>query len=126
MYKVSFGKVGQIRFNNQNEYYELLGFLAKSNGGTKLKWEDNDVKGTAWGKELRIEFFILPPGNLSAYLKQTLGNGFGILSRVNCNEFVRNIVNNHNFIMGGIQNIGNIRGTIPAQFHPDFDRGLTL
>ena len=29
MYKQNFEKVNQIRFSNESEYYELLGFLAK-------------------------------------------------------------------------------------------------
>ena len=125
MYKQNFGKVNQIRFSNESEYYELLGFLAKNDNSTNLAWEDNDVKGTAWGKEGRIEFFRMPQ-NLNCYLKQTAGNGGSIISRVNCNEFVQNIRNNHGFVMGKIQNIANVTATIPQPFIADFNRGQNL
>lgn len=124
MYKQNFGKVNQIKFNNESEYFELLGFLAKNDDSTNLAWEDNDVKGTAWGKEGRIEFFRIP--NLSCYLKHTPGKGRSIISRVNCNEFVQNIRNNHGFVIGKIQNIANITATIPQQFIADFNRGQNL
>lgn len=126
MYKQRFGKLGQLQFQNEEAYYELLGYLAKSDNSTRLKWEDNDVKGTAWGKELRIEFFVAQPVNLTANLPHSAGNGHKILTRVNCNEFVRNIVDNNNFVMGFNQNAINIRSTIPAQYQADFDRGLAL
>ena len=125
MYKQNFGKVNQITFNNENEYYELLGFLAKNDNSTNLAWEDNDVKGTAWGKEGRIEFFKLPQ-NLQCYLKHTAGNGGNIISRVNCNEFVQNIRINHGFIIGGIQIIANVIATVPALYIDDFNRGQNI
>lgn len=83
MYKQRFGKFGQLQFQNEEAYYELLGYLAKSDNSTRLKWEDNDVKGTAWSKELRIEFFVAQPVNLTANLPHSAGNGHKILTRVN-------------------------------------------
>ena len=32
MYKSSFGSIGQIKFDNEHEFYKLLGYLAKSDG----------------------------------------------------------------------------------------------
>jgi len=125
MYKQNFGKHNQVQFANKSEYYELLGYLAKSDGSTKLKWEDNHIKGTAWGKELRIEFFEVQ-NNLLAKLIYTAGNGGSIISRVNCNEFVRNIVNNYGFVIGANQNNNAIRNVVPPNFKVDFDRGFNL
>ncbi len=123
MYKQSFGRQGQISFSNDKEYYELLGYLARSDGTSALTWEHNEEQG-AWGSEGRIKFFTsnIP---VSASLNHTAGVG-NIVSRVNCNDFVENIVKNHNFIMGRNQNLNNIRNTIPLGFQPDFDRGLNL
>lgn len=121
----TFGKNQQVIFNNDSEYYEFIGFLAKNDNSTKLKWEHNDVKGTAWGKEGRIEFFVVP-NSLSCSLKHTAGNGERILSRVNCNDFVQHLRNNHNFIEGFAQNIDVISQTIPTEYKADFDRGLNM
>ena len=123
MYKQSFGRQGQVSFSNENEYYELLGYLAKSDGTSTLTWEHNEDQG-AWGSEGRIKFFI---GNVpvSASLNHTAGVG-NIVSRVNCNDFVENIRTNHSFVTGNNQNLNSIRNTIPNNFQPDFDRGLNL
>ncbi|WP_425629053.1 hypothetical protein [Cellulophaga lytica] len=123
MYQPNYGTQNQIQFNNENEYYELLGYLAKSDGTSSLVWEHNEDQG-AWGSEGRIKFYIANPP-LSCSLSHTAGVG-NIITRVNCNEFVENIATNHSFVMGGIQNIVNIRGTVPAQYQVDFNRGLTL
>ncbi|GAB3508980.1 hypothetical protein [Emticicia fontis] len=125
MYQQHFGSVQQIKFDNESEYYELIGLLAKNDGSTSLAWEPNDEKGTAWGKEGRIQFHRYPI-NLSCYLKYTAGNGGNISKRVNCNEFIQNLINNHGFVMGATQNISSIRSTVPPQYHVDFDRGLQL
>ena len=50
MYHQNFGTQNQVQFNNQNEYYELLGYLAKSDGTSSLIWEHNENQG-AWGNE---------------------------------------------------------------------------
>lgn len=130
MYKSTFGtnKPPQISFANASEYYQALGYLAKQDGSTKIKWEDNDVKGTAWGKEGRIEFFISNP-LISGTYSHTAGNGGKVLSRVNCNEFIKHINQNHNFIniknQTDKQNKDAIKSTIPEKFKKDFDDGYS-
>ncbi|TXE02957.1 hypothetical protein [Algoriphagus aquimarinus] len=124
MYQANFGRKQQISFNSESEYYELLGFLSKSNGSTILVWEDNDLQG-AWAKEGRILFFGTPPVTLRANLLHTAGVG-KINSRVNCNEFILNIRNDHSFVLGEEQDISSIRATVPQQFTADFDSGLLL
>ena len=84
----------------------------------------NDEQG-AWAQEGRIEFFVNQPQNLRATLLHTAGNG-NIIFRVNCNEFVENIRNDHNFVLGQAQNTVNIRATVPPPFHANFDQGLQL
>jgi hypothetical protein len=124
MYNSIFGTKNQISFNSESEYYELLGFLAKSDGTTVLVWEDNDLAG-AWAKEGRILFFSNQPATLRANLHHTAGVG-NILSRVNCNEFIINLRNNHGFFLGELQDVPRIRATVPNNFHSDFDAGLQL
>ena len=103
MYKKSFGINGQIQFANEHEYYKLIGFLAKSDGSTSLVWEHNEEQG-AWGSEGRIQ----------------IGN---IINRLNCNEFVQEIVRNHGFVMGVQQDKENVLETIPDEFKKDFEEG---
>jgi len=124
MYQANFGTKQQISFNSESEYYELLGYLSKSDGSTILVWEDNDLQG-AWTKEGRILFFVAQPTTLRANLLHTAGNG-NINSRVNCNEFILNIRANHSFVLGETQNVPNIRATVPQQYIPAFDAGLQL
>lgn len=123
MYKANFGKYNQVSFNNEHEYYELLGYLAKSDDETSIVWEHNEDQG-AWGSKGRIKFYIANPP-LTATLNHTAGVG-NIVTRVNCNEFVENIVQNNQFVMGSNQNDVAIRNTVPNQFQADFDRGLAL
>jgi hypothetical protein len=125
MYKSSFGSNNppQIQFSNKNEYYQALGYLAKSDGTSSIHWEHNENQG-AWGSEGRIHFYFNNPA-IPGYFKATAGTG-NIVSRTNCNEFIQNIVTNNNFVMGGTQNINHIRTTIPAQYINDFNHGLTL
>jgi hypothetical protein len=125
MYQASFGTntPPQISFNNENEYYKALGYLAKSDGTTSIHWENNQNQG-AWGSEGRIHFYINSP-TIPGYFKPTAGRG-NVINRTNCNEFIENIVQNHSFVMGGIQNIENIRNTIPTAFINDFNTGLAL
>jgi hypothetical protein len=123
MYRQNFGTKNQVHFNNPNEYYETLGYLAKSDGSTKLVWEHNEQQG-AWGSEGRIQFFV-PVVPIASSLDLTSGVG-NVTYRLNCNEFVEHISTNHNFIMGNTQNLTSIRSTVPTQYIPDFDRGLNL
>lgn len=124
MYQPTFGSKQQITFNSEAEYYEFLGYLSRSDGTTNLVWEDNDEQG-AWAKEGRILFFVAQPQNLRAHLSHTAGVN-NIYSRVNCNDFIQNIIDNNNFVLGATQDIQAIRGTVPNQFLADFDGGLQL
>lgn len=125
MYNPTFGSKNQITFNSEEEYYELLGYLAKGDGTTVLVWEDNDLAG-AWAKEGRILFFEPQPPALRATLHHTAGVGNNILSRVNCNDFIVNLRNDHAFMLGENQDRAAIRATIPPIYLPDFDAGLQL
>lgn len=121
MYKSHFGRNGQVGFSCPEEYYELLGYLAKSDGSTSITWENNEDQG-AWGSEGRICFHTrsLPSAGC---LRFTAGNG-SIYKRVNCNDFVKHLSRYHGFVQGKYQDIAEIRKTIPAQYIPDFEKGL--
>lgn len=122
MYKSVFGRVGQVRFLCHEDYYEILGFLAKSDGSTALVWENNEEQG-AWGSEGRICFYTkkIP----QKCFKYTAGRG-SIYKRVNCNDYVFHIAKYHNFVAGKSQNIAAIRSTIPSQYLEFFEKGLNF
>jgi hypothetical protein len=126
MYQQYFGKRNKMRFDSPEEYYETLGFLAKSDGSISLVWEHNEDQG-AWGSEGRIHCH----SNINKFTapltrKFTAGRAQNVIHRINCNEFVEDIVTNHSYSMGSTQNTANIRATIPNQYLADFDRGLNL
>ncbi|TRX70721.1 hypothetical protein [Carboxylicivirga sp. M1479] len=126
MYKRLFGIRRKMRFDSPEEYYETLGFLAKSDGSISLVWEHNEEQG-AWGSEGRIHCH----SNLDKFTaplkrKFTKGRAKKVKHRINCNEFVEDITTNHGFQMGAVQNSGVIRNTIPNQYKSDFDKGFNL
>ncbi len=126
MYKQYFGKRNKMRFDSPEEYYETLGFLAKSDGSSDLYRENNQNQG-AWSHEMRINCYK----NLNSFTpplrrKFTRGRGKKVLHRINCNEFIEDLFDNHHFVNGMIQDPNLIRSTVPSQFKSDFDRGLNL
>ena len=123
MYQASFGSDNQVTFSSESEYYQALGYLAKSDGSTSLTWENNENQG-AWGSEGRIHFYIQNPP-IPGYFRLTTGVG-NVIHRTNCNEFLSNLYNDHCFINGKTQDIQAIRNTVPAQFVNDFNIGLSL
>ena len=124
MYKSSFGSKRQIQFNSEHEFYQLLGYLAKSDGSASIVWEHNENQG-AWGSEGRIQFHTMRIPQFG-HLDLTAGNGGNIYYRLNCNEFVQNLIINHGFVYGSTQNAQTIRQTIPNAFLSDFDFGYNL
>lgn len=123
MTQLIFGKRQQIQFNSAEDFYESLGFLSKNDGTTSIHWEHNETCG-AWGSEGRIHCYkntdSFPVYFRSAF---TAGNG-SIPYRINCNEFVRLIMEKHGFEYGASQNQTKIIATIPANHLEDFYRGL--
>ena len=120
----NYGKNNQVRFANDHEYYRFLGYLAKSDGSTKIVYEQNDLQG-AWASENRIQFFVDPPSLIASNVSLTAGVG-NIKYRVNCNDFLQEIINFHGFVNGRIQNLSLIRQTIPSVYLQDFNDGMML
>jgi hypothetical protein len=123
MQQLVFGTKNQISFQNENEFYQALGFLSKPNT-TSIVWEENEKSG-AWGSEGRIECFI-SQNQFSPCFRNcsfTAGNGGRILHRINCNEFVQHIHRNFNFVMGHSQQVEIIRNAISTTYLPDFEIG---
>lgn len=118
----TFGKQNQMRFADDHEFFQFLGYLAKSDGSSSLVWEHNENQG-AWGSEGRIHLYSPLP--VAWNVRMTAGNT-GIYRRINCNDFIECICNSFGFVHGNTQNIDAIRITIPAGYLSDFDNGLSL
>lgn len=125
MFKNSFGTHGQLTFNDEHEFYRFLGYLARSNGETSLVLEHNEQQG-AWGSEGRIQIHTSDFSTKWPVFSTTAGNGGNVLSRINCNEFIKEIVANHAFVESGKQNIASILATIPPAYVDDFNDGLAM
>ncbi|WP_338732011.1 hypothetical protein [Mangrovimonas cancribranchiae] len=125
MYQPTFGTDNPIQFENPEIYYETLGFLAKSDGTSAITWENNQNQG-ARSYEVRVQCY----NNIENYplplsRKFTAGTGRSI-HRINATAFLEDLLNNHNFQEGEVQDIDAIRNSIPEQYREDFDRGLAL
>lgn len=121
MLRKIWGRNGQVRFASEQEYYRIIGYLARSKGETELTWEHNEEQG-AWGSEGRIHFYddIQKFPNNFSYTK---GRG-NVTYRVNCNDFVEHLSNRFKFVQGKYQNIAAIRQSIPQEWVKYFDEGV--
>lgn len=122
MSRLNFGTKNQVSFHSENEFYETLGFLAKPEKHIKIVWEPNEESG-AWGSEGRIQCYRLIddfPISLSRAFTAGVGN---IIFRINCNDYVRYLVENHNFQFGEQQDYNAIKSTVPIDFASDFEKG---
>lgn len=121
---INYGKFNQVSFADEHEQYFALGFLASAER-TSIHWEYNDEQG-AWGQEGRIhcyEDLHLFPNGLREFTEGT-GN---ILARINCNDYVGELVTVYNFVLGRtMQDISAIRANVPTAYLADFDNGLAV
>lgn len=121
---INYGTNNQVSFADEHERYFALGFLA-SGKRTSIHWEHNDQQG-AWGKEGRIHCYkdlnLFPKG-----LQSFSAGKPGILKRINCNDYIGELVTVHGFRLGKTtQNVGAIRLTVPSTYQTDFDRGTLV
>lgn len=120
--RLIYGKDNQVSFRSINEKYAFIGYLTEHDVG--ILWENNDQQG-AWGKEGRITFAT---DDVKAHFPD-LGYSAGVQgsysSRLNCNEFVKELFN-LGFVKGKEQDISVIRDNVKETYQPDFDRGRGL
>lgn len=120
MAKLLYGKINFIRFSTYNEVYETIGILT-AGYYTKLKIEYNQLSG-AWGKEGRILIYSNPDKFLCPIsLRFSAGNG-SILYRVNCNDFIVDLIKNHGFTTSPVTATGKTADVLP----PSYALGLSL
>lgn len=117
-----YGKNKQVKFDNENEYYQALGYLAQPKNQISFHREENQNQG-AYTYEVRAHVNTETP-NIPGSFKLTKGRP-GLNYRINCNPYFEEIINNHNFQLGEIQDIVKIKSTIPEKFKKDFDDGYS-
>lgn len=145
MAKLTYGnRAPYLRFANDAEFFEVLGFLCNATKhNLQFQWEYNANSG-AWGNEGRIHFFACANGvayqPMPNVLQQRLTAGRGnIASRINCNDFVQELVINYGFYVNpakpgnaitrtaqGLLPPSNPHNYVPPQYLSSFNYGYNL
>ena len=131
-------------FANDAEFFKALGFLCNATKhNLQFQWEYNSNSG-AWGNEGRIHFLECPNGNayqpMPIVLTQRLTAGRGnIAHRINCNDFIKELVNNYGFYVNpakpgnvitrtaqGLLPPSNPSSYVPPQYLSDFNIGYNM
>lgn len=116
-----YGRNGQVAFSSSEDFYYALGFLADSKRAA-IYWEHNENQG-AWGSEGRIHCLI-PEEHFPEFFKFTAGRGSGVYARINCNDYVGCLVEDHKFkTRGAKQNVEEIMSTVPNKYRDIFLKG---
>ncbi|HEB9350596.1 TPA: hypothetical protein RZK41_000278 [Campylobacter coli] len=114
MHSICYGINKQIKFENNEQLFEALGYLCRNSGATSLRYEKNSLQG-AYGNEGRIHFYIDDP-RIPGCFRFTKGVG-KIKSRVNCNSFF-NFLKSLGFQDGYQQDEKQIRNNLAK--HPQY------
>lgn len=146
MPRLSYGKVPPfLTFANESKFFETYGFLCNDvTHHLEFQWEFNANSG-AWGNEGRIHF--LNVGNGDCYnpipypleLRLKSGRGYNIICRVNCNDFIKELVINYGFYVNparpgniatrtpqGLLPPPNPEDYVPEEYWEDFLRGYNM
>ncbi len=118
----TFGTQNQMQFADDYEFFQFLGYLAKSDGSTSLVWEHNEEQG-AWASEGRIQLFKQLPRPWNVRVTAGVGNIYG---RINCNQFIEYIRHQFGFVEGGTQDIASIISHIPEEYLESFNEGMAI
>ena len=123
-----------LRFIDNSEYYETLGYLCKTPAEVVVYTHQNDVSG-AWAGQGKLETRI-NKNRLPSGLKRSFDLSGD--NRLSVSDYVDNLVQCHAFTRfvdpTGRQytyhiypeSIQAVRNTVPAQYLRDFDRGYNL
>ncbi len=121
-----------LKFNNKNEYYEVLGFLAKDEEYIRIYTESNEKSG-AWSGQGRmslrnVDIDLLPRALLDAFKTSVDG-------RISETKYVRHLKKDHNFTKevdptGSDytkrlykESLEKVLETVPKEYENDFYRG---
>lgn len=115
------GKHPQLVFESANEYYRALGHLTNAKAYS-ISYEDNKKNGS-YSDAFRIHILSQATNIPRAFQKKITTN-----DRINCNQYVENLINNHNFIREGKQIyclFENVIKSVPNEFVSDFSTGYS-
>ncbi|MCH5257776.1 MAG: hypothetical protein J1D87_10815 [Lachnospiraceae bacterium] len=120
MPELVWGKDEQLCFANQDEYYYSLGLLCNSNWFNIVYEPNKSTK--SWENAYRIQC-----ANCPVDLPKAFQNALRSQKRINNNDYVENLINNHNFVKDGNKyisgNYSDVRKTVPDAYLTDFDAG---
>jgi len=124
--KLSFGsRSPYLKFSNEQHFYYALGFLihAIETNACKVVWENNQDQG-AWGHECRIQVYDRLAKFKELYIDRvSAGVGNRILGRINCNQYLEYLNENHELRFDSVPDYHSIKPTVPVYFQQDFDDG---
>ena len=110
------GRAPQLVFQNLNEYYRALGHLTNSNAYS-ISYENNKKNGS-YTDACRIHILSGAKNIPQAFERKRTTNG-----RINCNDYVMYLKDNHNFVRSGnvyIRNFDDVFSTVPEEYISDF------
>lgn len=113
------GNNPQLVFENEHEFYRALGHLSNPKAYT-ISYEFNKRTGS-YSDACRIRILASAKNIPQAFEKKKKTN-----NRINCNEYIMYINENHNFVQTGNvyeQNIQNVLPTIPTEYISDYMQG---
>ena len=109
------GKHPQLVFESANEYYRALGHLTNSEAYS-ISYEYNKKNGS-YSDACRIHKLSAATNIPQAFMNKLRTN------RINCNDYVNNLKENHNFIQSGnvyTRNFDDVFSTVPEEYISDF------
>ncbi len=119
MVKLVFGKDSQLKFHSEAEYYEALGSFCNTKAFT-ISLEFNKRTGS-YSDAYRIRTLSAACNLIPPIATAIRSNG-----RINCNEYISSLIENHNFVANGSAICGvfdNVINTVPTQYAGAFIKG---
>lgn len=114
------GKHPQLVFESVNEYYRALGHLTNGKAYS-ISYEYNKKNGS-YSDACRIHILSQATNVPQAFENKRTTNG-----RINCNDYVNNLKENHNFVQSGNVfscNFNDVLSTVPNEYITDFISGF--
>lgn len=122
MYSLVWGKAQQLCFADDHEYYRALGSLCRTDSYT-ITFETNS-ETESWGDAFRIKCLRSDSQTPDAFI-----DAMRTARRINCNDYVQNLYEYHDFDVGNKVLIGNyekVKKTVPSSYYYDFEEGYNL
>ncbi len=114
--KLHWGRKPQLVFENLNEYYRALGHLTNEKAYS-ISYEYNKKNGS-YTDACRIHIL-----SSATNIPKAFENKRTTAGRINCNEYVDNLIKNHCFSQSGnvyLRNFDDVFSTIPKEYISDF------